>query len=99
MAEVPANLAEKIAHKISYNQLSLLDEKHKWRILDCIKRSKQTWWLLISKNHPLWSQLPPELIVNIQQFISCMNIPALVDCRLDDFDLDEVVYRIMNARY
>ena len=77
MAEFPENLAEKITHKTSYNQLYLLDEKHKWRILDCIKRSKQTWWLLISTYHPLWSLLPAELKLEIREYNSCFNMPAL----------------------
>lgn len=47
-----------------------------WRALDTIKRTEQTWGLLVLKN----SSLPIEIIVLIQSYIACLNLPVPKKC-------------------
>lgn len=46
-----------------------------WLARDLIypHRKEQTIWLLISKHHPLWSGLPTELVLMVQEYAATQN--------------------------
>lgn len=58
----------------------LLNSRHKtqsiWHAINVLSRTEQAWWLLIAERQQI---LPRELVVEIQQWISCKNRDRTLD--------------------